>query len=64
MFTEVFCLAPARGEPDPTLDRELRIFVTKPGLGLASRKTSFSGFDSDLSLRADLSQVRCRHGTW
>lgn len=58
-FRGRFRSAPARGETDPKLDWELKIFVTRRDLGLTGRKTSFSSFDSDLSLQADLSQVRC-----
>lgn len=63
-FTGMFCPAPAKGEPDPKLDWELKFFVRKRGLGLTHCKTSFSSFDSDPSLQADLSQVRCHPSTW
>lgn len=48
--------SPGGGEAGQNLDWELKIFITKPGLGLTCCKTSFSSFDSDLSLQADLSQ--------
>lgn len=42
--------SPGGGEAGQNLDWELKIFITKPGLGLTCCKTSFSSFDSDLSL--------------